>query len=59
MEVSSSAVTGAIRIGVQVVSSHKLPVLEIYHQVRNRFGPEFEYEIPKGVSREETVIPPF
>lgn len=55
MEVSSSAVTGAIRIGVQVVSSHKLPVLEIYHQVRNRFGPEFEYEIPKGVSREETI----
>jgi len=54
MEVSSSAVTGAMRIGVQVVSSHKTPVLEIYHQVRNRFGPEFEYETPMGVSGDKT-----
>lgn len=53
MEVSSSAITGAMRIGVQVVSSHKAPVLEIYHQVRNRFGPEFEYGIPRGSSGEE------
>ncbi|NYS62625.1 hypothetical protein [Vreelandella salicampi] len=53
--VSSSAITGAMRIGVQVVSSHKTPVLEIYHQVRNRFGPEFEYETPKGESGEETL----
>lgn len=43
MEISSSAVTGAMRIGVQIVSSHKNPVLEIYQQVRNRFGPETEY----------------
>ena len=55
MEVSSSAITGAMRVGVQVVSSHKAPVLEIYHQVRNRIGPEFEYETPKGVSGEETI----
>ena len=55
MEVSSSAITGAMRIGVQVVSSHKAPVLEIYHQVRNRFGPVFEYEIPKGVSGEDSI----
>lgn len=55
MEVSSSAITGAMRIGVQVVSSHKAPVLEIYHQVRNRFGPEFEYEIPRGNSGEEML----
>ena len=55
MEVSSSALSGAMRIGVQVISSHKVPVLEIYHQVRNRFGPEFEYETPKGVSGEETL----
>ncbi|BFM06924.1 hypothetical protein [Halioxenophilus aromaticivorans] len=55
MEVSSSAITGAMRVGVQVVSSHKAPVLEIYHQVRNRFGPEFEYETPKGVSGEATI----
>jgi len=55
MEVSSSAVTGAMRVGLQIVSSNQAPVLEIYHQVRNRFGPEREYEIPKGVSGEETI----
>lgn len=54
MEVSSSAITGAMKIGVQVVSSHKTPVLEIYHQVRNRFGPEFEYKSPMGSSGEKT-----
>lgn len=46
MEVTSSAVTGAIKIGVQIVSSHKAPMLEIYHQVRNTYGPEQEFEIP-------------
>lgn len=55
MEVSSSIVTGAMRVGVQIVSAHKAPALEVYHQVRNRFGPEFEYETPKGVSGEETI----
>ncbi|ACR12125.1 hypothetical protein TERTU_0537 [Teredinibacter turnerae T7901] len=55
MEISSSAVTGAMRIGVQVVSSDRLAVLEIYHQVRNRFGTEFESEIPKKASSEETI----
>lgn len=54
MEVSSSAITGAMRVGVQVISSHKIPVLEIYHQVRNRFGPEFEYEVPMGGSEQKT-----
>lgn len=52
MEVSSSAITGAMRIGVQVVSSHKAPILEIYHQVRNRFGPEL---IQVGSSGREKI----
>lgn len=52
MEVSSSAITGAMRIGVQVVSSHKTPILEIYHQVRNRFGPEL---IQEGSSGREKI----
>ena len=55
MEVSSSAITGAMRIGVQVISSHKNPVLEVYHQLRNRFGPEFEYEVPMGISGEKKL----
>jgi len=55
MEVSSSAVTGAMKMGIQIVSAHKRPVLEIYHQVRNRFGPEFEYQIPNGADGIEQV----
>lgn len=50
MEVSSSAVTGVVRIGLQVVSSHKGPMIEIYHQVRNRMGPEQELRVPSGSS---------
>lgn len=53
MEVSSSAVTGALRVGLQVVSAHKRPMLEVYHQLRNRFGPEVEYQLPAGFAGEE------
>jgi hypothetical protein len=54
MEISSSAVTGALRVGLQVVSNHKRPMLEFHWQVRNRFGPEQEYQIPEGVNSTET-----
>lgn len=50
MELSSSAATGAMRVGVQVVSAHKTPELEIYHQVRNTLGPEQEYQDPSDSS---------
>ena len=49
MEFSSSAI-GAMRVGLQIVSSHRKPLIEIYHQVRNRFGPEIE--VPLDESRE-------
>lgn len=55
MEISSSAVTDALKVGIQVLSSHKRPLLEVYHQVHNRFGPEFEYQVPKGVSGKEHI----
>ena len=45
MELSSSAATGAVRIGVQVVSANKSPQLEIYHQLRNMIGPEKEIDL--------------
>lgn len=47
MEVSSSAI-GAMRVGVQVISSHRKPLIEIYHQMHNRFGPEQEYDLNHG-----------
>lgn len=47
MEVSSSVI-GAMRVGVQVISSHSKPLIEIYHQVHNCFGPEQEYDLNHG-----------
>ena len=54
MEISGSTAAGIMRVGLQVKSSHKKPMLEFYYEVRNRFGPEHEYEIPVGVSGKET-----
>lgn len=39
MEISSSALTGALRIGVQVIVGRKRPVLEVYQQFHNDFYP--------------------
>lgn len=55
IEVPASVVSGSLKVGLQVVTAYKRPVLEIYHQIRNRFGSEFEYEIPKGVDGIEKV----
>jgi hypothetical protein len=49
MDVSSSAISSAMKIGVNIVSANKGPTLEIYHHVRNMYGPEIEYEITKGI----------
>lgn len=46
MEISSSAATGALRVGLQVITNHKRPMLEFYSEVRNRFGPDEEYQLP-------------
>lgn len=40
MEVSSSAAVGALRVGIQVISNHRRPVLEFYYELHNDFGPE-------------------
>jgi hypothetical protein len=55
MEVASSAVSGALKVGLQVVSSHKRPLLEIYYQMRNRFESVCEYQMPKGTGGIEHV----
>lgn len=54
MELNTSAITGAMRIGVQVIVARKRPVLEIYQQSRNRFGPEQQFELPAGSSGTKT-----
>ena len=46
MEVTGSTVAGAMRVGLQVVSARKQPKLEIYVEVLNRFGPEYEFRSP-------------
>ena len=45
MEIASSALTGALRVGIQVAVSRKRPLLEIYQNLHNDFGPPFEYDI--------------
>ena len=54
MELNTSAITGAMRIGVQVIVAQKRPVLEIYQQCRNQFGPEQQFELPAGPSGTKT-----
>lgn len=54
MEISASAVTGSLRVGLQVISNHKKPLLEIYHQVCNRMGPEQEFDMPVGINGNKT-----
>lgn len=48
IEVPASAISGSLRVGLQIVSNYKRPVLEVYHQVCNRFGPEHEFDVPNG-----------
>jgi hypothetical protein len=44
MDFISSAVTGAVRIGVQVVVARQRPVLEIFCNLHNDFSPAIEFD---------------
>lgn len=55
IEIPASAISGSLKVGIQIVSSQKRPVIEIYHQVCNRFGPEVEFDEPMGPSGTKTV----
>jgi hypothetical protein len=52
--VALSRVVGAVRVGLHVVSRHRRPVLEVYHEMRNDLGPSEEIRIPCGPSGEGT-----
>ena len=47
-DISTTAISSSLRVGLHVVSNYKRPVLEIYHQVCNKFGPEYEFDVPDG-----------
>ena len=53
-DISTAAVSSSLRVGLHVVSNYKRPVLEIYHQVCNKFGPEHEFDVPAGADRQKT-----
>lgn len=55
MELNTSAITGAIRIGVQIIVAQKRPVLEIYQQCLNQFGPEQQFELPAELAGAKTI----
>jgi hypothetical protein len=44
MEVASSAIASALRIGVNIIVNQNRPVLEFYHEVHNTQGPPVEFE---------------
>lgn len=53
MEISGSVVANSLRVGLQIISSHNRPLLEVYHQVRNTMGPEYEFDSSIGTSGAE------
>jgi hypothetical protein len=54
-EVATAAVSSSLRVGLHVVSNYRRPVLEIYHQVCNKFGPEHEFDMPLGSGAREST----
>ncbi len=54
-DISTAAVSSSLRVGLHVVSNYKRPVLEIYHQVCNKFGPEHEFDVPAGADGLKTT----
>lgn len=56
MDVTGSALTGALRVGLQVVSTAKRPIIEIYQQVRSVIHPEVEYRLPTGAGGPDSVF---
>jgi len=52
---STAAVSSSLRVGLHVVSNYKRPVLEIYHHVCNKFGPEQEFDVPAGSDNSKTA----
>lgn len=54
-DISTAAISSSLRVGLHVVSNYKRPVLEIYHQVCNTFGPEYEFDLPEGADGKRTA----
>ena len=54
-EISTAAVSSSLRVGLHVVSKYRRPVLEIYYQVCNKFGPEHEFDVPAGADSTKTT----
>jgi hypothetical protein len=53
MEITSSALTGVLRVGIQVIIARRRPVLEIYQNLHNNFGPPIEFSTRLNTSRRE------
>ena len=45
MDISSSTVIGTMRVGLQIISNHRHPMLEFYYEIRNMFTPETKIPI--------------
>lgn len=56
MDVSTSALTGALRVGLQIVVAQKRPVLEIYQNFHNDFEPPFEHKRLQTTHRRQSIF---
>lgn len=51
MDLSSSTLTGAFRLGTQILANRRRPVLEIYQELRNDFSPPQQVSASSGRNR--------
>lgn len=56
MEVSTGALSGALRVGLQVVSNRRRPAVEIYQEFRRIGRPEEEYKIEGRFGTADNVV---
>jgi hypothetical protein len=50
MEVPVGATMGALRIGIQIISTSKRPLIEVYQRTHNVLGPEEELGDPRSAA---------
>jgi hypothetical protein len=52
---ASSAITGALRVGLQIIVAQKRPVLEVYQGFHNDFGPPIEHRRMQSTHRRQEI----
>jgi len=56
MDLSAGAATGALRLGLQVVTSRRRPLLDVYYELRHVRQPDREVRLPARYGMEERTL---